>query len=404
MKSKVQDEATQPVESDNVLYRSSASFADSKPHYVTLDGLRGSAALLVLVYHVFEGLAFAAGADLIVGLNHGYLAVDFFFLLSGFVIGYAYDDRLKGSMTTGNFIRRRLIRLHPMIVMGALVGVVAFLVQGSVHWDGSHVALGWVFLALFCSMLFIPALPGTRLDVRGNGEMFPLNGPSWSLFFEYIGNLCYVLFIHKLSTRALGWLAFVLGLCLAAFSLFDLSGYGMLGVGWTLEGNNFVGGLLRMLFPYTLGMWLARGYKPGRSVRGAFWLCSLIMLCLFTVPYIAGKSPICWNAVFEMACLMVIFPCILLVGASSQPRHKLSLKACKWVGDLSYPLYAIHYPVMYVFYAWLIDNHRYTLAEAWPQALLAVGVSIVLAMVCLKLYDEPVRRWLMSHWLHKDKR
>ena len=222
------------------------------------------------------------------------------FILSGFVIGYAYDDRLRTTMTTGGFIRRRLIRLHPMIVMGALIGFAAFWVQGGVHWDGTHVALSTALLSLLLSLFMIPAFPGSQLDVRGNAEMFPFNGPAWSLFFEYIGNLLYVLFIHRLSTRALGWLAFVTGACLALFSLFDLSGYGMLGVGWTLDGWNFPGGLLRMLFPYTMGMWLARRFRPRRRVKGAFWICSAVLLGLFLVPYIPGKSPVCLNAVFEM--------------------------------------------------------------------------------------------------------
>ncbi len=81
---------------------SSAAFADSKPHYELLDGLRGVAALLVVFYHIFEGLSFAAGGTLITTINHGYLAVDFFFILSGFVIGYAYDDRLGKTMTLGS--------------------------------------------------------------------------------------------------------------------------------------------------------------------------------------------------------------------------------------------------------------------------------------------------------------
>lgn len=98
---------------------SSSAFADSKPHYVLLDGLRGVAALLVIWYHVFEGFA---TSPIDQKFNHGYLAVDFFFILSGFVIGYAYDDRWKTTMTQKEFFKRRLIRLHPMVVMGAVFG------------------------------------------------------------------------------------------------------------------------------------------------------------------------------------------------------------------------------------------------------------------------------------------
>src|SRR5574344_2600026 len=182
---------------------SSAAFADTKAHYKLLDGLRGVAALMVIWYHVFEGYSFASGAPIIEGINHGYLAVDFFFILSGFVIGYAYDDRWQKGFTMKDFFKRRLIRLHPMVIMGAVIGVITFTIQGSVQWNGTHIATSMVMLALLCAMFFIPATPGGCYEVRGNGEMFPLNGPSWSLFFEYIGNILYAVLIHRMPTKML---------------------------------------------------------------------------------------------------------------------------------------------------------------------------------------------------------
>lgn len=177
----------------------SSTFSDTKTHYALLDGLRGVAALFVVWYHVFEGFGFAQsvnGVDdgLITSFNHGYLAVDFFFILSGFVIGYAYDDRWAKGFTLGQFAKRRLIRLHPMVVAGAVIGLITFCLQGAVKWDGTHVATSAIMLALLCTMFLIPAVPGTAPEVRGNGEMYPLNGPSWSLFFEYIGNIIYPCF------------------------------------------------------------------------------------------------------------------------------------------------------------------------------------------------------------------
>lgn len=372
---------------------SSSAFADTKPHYELLDGLRGVAALLVVFYHIFEGFSFAGGGTLITVINHGYLAVDFFFILSGFVIGYAYDDRWKKNLTLKGFFKRRLIRLHPMIVMGAVIGCITFFIQGGVKWDGTQVATSAVMLALLLAMFFIPAYPGAGYDVRGNGEMFSLNGPSWSLFFEYIGNLLYALFIHRLSNKALTVLVILLGLGLSWFALSDVVGYGMIGVGWTLDGLNFWGGMLRMLFPFTLGMLISRNFRPFK-VRGAFWICSLILLALFCVPYIEGHSPVCLNGVFEMVCIVVIFPMLVFLGASGQTTDKRSTRICKFLGDISYPLYAIHYPLMYLFYAWLIENKLYTLGETWPMAALVYFGSIVLAYLCLKLYDEPVRKWL----------
>lgn len=381
---------------------SSAAFTDTKPHYELLDGLRGVAALLVVFYHIFEGLSFAAGGTLITTINHGYLAVDFFFILSGFVIGYAYDDRWKRNMTLGNFFTRRLIRLHPMIIMGTIIGAITFCIQGSVQWDGSHVATSAVMLALLAAMFFIPAYPGAGYDVRGNGEMFSLNGPSWSLFFEYIGNILYALFIHRLSNRGLAILVALSGIRLAWFALFDIVGYGMLGVGWTLDGANFWGGMLRMLFPFSLGMLLSRHFRPIK-IRGAFWICSAALLILFCVPYIEGKSPVCLNGVYELICIALIFPALVWIAASGKTTDKQSTRICRFLGDISFPLYAIHYPLMYLFYAWLIKNKLYTFTECWQMAALVYTGSILLAYLCLKCYDEPVRKWLSRKFLSKNK-
>ena len=178
------------------LPRAASVFADSKPHYALLDGLRGVAALIVIVYHVFECFSWSPAP-------HGYLAVDFFFVLSGFVIGYAYDDRWGRSLTTRSFFRRRLIRLHPMVVMGAMIGAVCFVLQGSVKWDGQHVATSFVLFALLMNMLMLPLPVGARADVRGNGELFPLNGPNWSLFFEYVGNILYALLLRRAVPKSL---------------------------------------------------------------------------------------------------------------------------------------------------------------------------------------------------------
>ena len=145
--------------------QSSAAYADSKPHYHILDGLRGVAALTVIGYHIFEAYDCRH-------INHGYLAVDFFFILSGFVIGYAYDDRWtkgrsnkggkgskgsKGGMTLWEFFKRRLIRLHPMVVLGALTGGAMFYTQGCEAWDVSQVTLGALLVGVLMSALLIPA-------------------------------------------------------------------------------------------------------------------------------------------------------------------------------------------------------------------------------------------------------
>lgn len=380
---------------------SSSAFADTKAHYNLLDGLRGVAALIVIWYHVFEGYAFAGGGT-IETFNHGYLAVDFFFILSGFVIGYAYDDRWGKSLTMKNFFKRRLIRLHPMVVMGAVLGAITFCIQGCVQWDGTHVAISMVMLSLLCTLFFIPAMPGVGYEVRGNGEMFPLNGPCWSLFFEYIGNILYALFIRRLSNKALTVLVVLLGIALALFAIFDVSGYGSIGVGWTLDSVNFLGGFLRMLFPFSLGMLLSRNFKAVK-VRGAFWICTLILIALFAVPYIEGAESFSANGIYEAFCIIIVFPLLVWLGASGNTTDKKSTLICKFLGDISYPVYVIHYPLMYLFYAWLIKNKLYTFGETWQVALCVYVSSIVLAYLCLKLYDEPVRRYLAKRFLSKKQ-
>lgn len=379
------------------------AFSDSKPHYDLLDGLRGVAALLVLWYHVFEGFQFAGNKPIIEYMNHGYLAVDFFFILSGFVIGYAYDDRWGKSLTLGGFFKRRLIRLHPMVVMGALIGFVAFAATGFERWDGTHAPLSLALIALLAAMFMIPALPGMPREVRGNGEMFPLNGPCWSLFFEYIGNIIYAFVLRFLPTRLLGCVAAALCCGLTWFAVTDPSGYGCLGVGWTVDTMNMLGGLLRLLCPFTMGMFVSRIFRPTK-VRGAFWLCTIVLLILFHVPFIESEGAFSWNGLFEAVCIIVVFPMLVWAAASGTTTDKWSTGVCKFLGDLSFPLYIVHYPLMYVFYLWLIKTEQYDFASTWQMSILVCVANVLLAWVCLRFFDIPVRRWLTEKFNSKKKK
>lgn len=369
---------------------------DSKPHYALLDGLRGVAALLVVWYHIFEGFQFAGNKPVIDFINHGYLAVDFFFILSGFVVGYAYDNRWGKTLTLGGFFRRRLIRLQPMVCMGAVIGAASFLISGMERWDGTHATLWLTFLAFVCGCLMLPALPRMPREVRGNGEMFPLNGPCWSLFFEYVGNIVYALFIRRLSTRLLAVLSFALCCALTWFAVTDQSGYGSIGVGWTVDRTNILGGMLRMLCPFTMGVLMSRLFKPLRQARGAFWTSAALLLAIFHIPYTYSDGALSLNGMFEAACIIAVFPLVVWYAASGKTTDIASTRICRFLGDISYPLYIVHYPIMYAFYMWLIKTRQYTLYETWPAALAAVTASIILAWLCLKLYDMPVRKWLRN--------
>lgn len=364
----------------------------TKTHYIVLDALRGVAALCVVLYHIFEGFAFAGGEPVIRGMNHGYLAVDFFFLLSGFVISYAYDDRWAGGFTLGQFFKRRLRRLHPMVIVGATLGAICFVVGGSVQWDGTHVAISAVMWALLLAMFMIPAYPGSPLEVRGNGEMFPLNGPTWSLFFEYLGNIIYALCIRRLSTKALRVLVWVLGVMYFGFVVFDATGLGFIGVGWTLDWMNFAGGLLRMMFPFSFGMLISRTFRRMESRHG-FAICSICLAAVFFMPYMeaslefGGGVHATLNGLFEFLCVALVFPLIVRLGASTSTGNMKTLRAYDMLGRLSFPLYLVHYPFMYLFYQWMIRTQQHTLSQTWPQALAVYFVSVVTALVCIYLFE-----------------
>lgn len=370
---------------------SSAAFADTKPHYNILDGLRGIAALTVVCFHLFE--AFAT-SHLDQKINHGYLAVDFFFILSGFVVGYAYDDRWK-TMKTKDFLKRRIIRLQPMVVMGAIIGGCMFYFQGCSVWDVSQVTIGALLIATLLNAFLIPATPGT--EIRGLGEMYPLNGPTWSLFFEYIGNILYALFIRKLSTKSLTVLVVAAGCGLATFAIFGP--YGDICAGFQLTGTEFTGGFLRLLFSFSAGLLLSRIFKP-THIKGAFWLCSLFIIALLSVPRIGGTEHFWMNGLYETFCFAVFFPLIVFLGASGKTTDKYTVRICKFLGDISYPLYMVHYPFIYLYYAW-VKNENLTFGESLPGAAALVIGSILLAYASLKLYDEPVRKYLTKKFLRK---
>lgn len=367
--------------------------SDTKPHYELLDGLRGVAALLVIFYHIFEGFATSPFDQ---RFNHGYMAVDFFFILSGFVIGYAYDDRWKTTLSVKAFVKRRLIRLHPMVIMGAVLGLAAYCIQGCTKWDGTHVAPWAVLMAFVLSLFLLPAIPGTAADVRGNNEMFPLNGPSWSLFFEYIGNILYALFLRKFPTRVLACVVVAAGAGLAVFGIGNMSGYGHLGVGWSLTEYNFPGGFLRMLFSYSAGLLMSRVFRPVK-VKGAFWICTVALAVLFSVPRIGNESNMWLNGLYESLCVIAVFPLLLWIGASGKATDRMTSRVCKFLGDISYPVYVVHYPFMYLFYWWLWSGEeKIPFSQAWPMALAVIAASILVAWLCLRFFDIPLRRRLSA--------
>lgn len=230
--------------------------------------------------------------------------------------------------------------------------------------------------------------------------MYPLNGPSWSLFFEYIGNIMYALFIRRMSTKALTALVVLAGIGLASFAIFNFSGAGHLGVGWTMEEYNLIGGFLRVLFSFSIGLLMSRVFKP-IPVKGAFWICSLAIVVLLSMPYVGNGEALWMNGIYDSVCAILYSLCLFIWGFR-KTTDKLHARICKFLGDISYPLYMVHYPLIYLYFGW-VKKENLTFAEAWPEAVALVVGSIVLAYISLKLYDEPVRRSLTKRFLQVRK-
>ncbi|MBS0386849.1 MAG: acyltransferase [Proteobacteria bacterium] len=372
--------------------RDQAGFA-AKSHYAVLDGLRGVAALVVVVFHVFE--TFADDNRFRQIINHGYLAVDFFFLLSGFVVAYAYDDRW-GRMSQWGFYKRRLIRLQPMVVMGSLIGAALFYLQAGPVFPLISTTPPWQLLLVMlvgCTLLPLPP----SADIRGWQEMHPLNGPAWSLFYEYIGNIAYATVVRRLPDFLLTLLVLACAIFLVQLAVFG--GHGDLIGGWALDPKGLHIGFARLLFPFFAGVLLMR-LGTRFVVRGAFAICSLLLLLALSLPRFGGPAHLWVNGLYEAVCVIVVFPLIVAIGAGEQAVDGVSIRIARFFGDLSYPLYITHYPLIYLYTAW-VERGKVSASRGAPFGVLLVIASIVIAYACFRLYDLPVRRALAARFLGK---
>ena len=387
----------------------------SKPRYEILDGLRGVAALMVIAFHCFETYIPKIGTQIV---NHVYLAVDFFFVLSGFVIGYAYDDRWD-RMTTWGFFKRRLTRLHPMVIAGTLIGASLFFFGAGAFPKIMETPISKFFLCLVMGLVMIPC--GPKLDIRGWQETNSFNGPNWSLTFEYFGNILYAFVLRRLPKIALALL------CIAsAFFTLDLTlGWDVFGFfpdgpqhtvigGWSLTGQQLYIGLSRLMYPFLCGLLISRLLPSRRTesnpsgspihLRGGFWWCSLTLVAIFSIPCIGGTTGVP-DGIYQAVCILLLFPVIVLAGSGSVTTDAKTTAICKWLGEISYPIYITHYPLMYIQMSWAAEHAD---APLWMHVAVSTGVvivSVILAWGLFKIYDEPVRNWLKEHWLkHKTAR
>lgn len=341
----------------------------SKTHFEILDGLRGVAALGVVIFHFIE--MYTPHPDDLIA--HAYLAVDFFFCLSGFVVAYAYDDRLA-QMGLKTFFKQRLVRLHPLVVLGTILGLLGFLFDPFGNQVEAY-STGKLALLFFASILMIP-YPIIAERAFNN---FGLNAPAWTLFWEYVANIVYALVLHRLKRVWLLILAIVaaVGIFYVAKSAGNISG------GWSKD--NFWDGGVRVAFSFLAGMCVFR-YQLIIKNKLGFPLVALLLALAFFVPYNDN-----WNWLTEPLLIVIYFPFLVALGAGTvlNPAHQ---GICRLSGQLSYPLYITHYFVLWAFgnyYAQAQPSHQ---TLAWVIPSLIIG-QIIIAYLAMKFYDLPIRKW-----------
>jgi len=334
-----------------------------------LDGLRGVAAFAVVVLHgakIFQ-LGWAP--------HHAYLAVDFFFLLSGYVIARAFDRRLTAGWAWP-FIKRRLIRLYPLIVVGCVLGFAVLAARAALAGDFD---LRPPLVDLASSLLLSPAPP----IFASKWHYYKPDPVLWSLFFEVAVNIVYAL--------AAPWLrgARFWGLVL-------LSGAG-LAVSAVLIGNadfglvHFPLATFRVLFSFFVGVAMARAFVP-EKMGGR--LSTRTHVYIFAILSVILLSPLEMGPAYDLFAILVVFPVLLLLTLMSEPPGRWA-NGCLIAGTLSYPVYMIHHPIFRA------EANLLTMLDvgvAGRTVGFAVGVLVVGAAswALAKAFDEPVRKWLTA--------
>ena len=377
-----------------------------KPYrYEILDGLRGVAALMVVVFHLSEAFSYD---PVYKHLNHGYLCVDFFYVLSGFVIGYAYESRMKsGQMSRWQFLKARFIRLQPMVLFGILLGAALFFFQECNYYAGIGDASIWyVIQNMVMSFFMIPVTP--EFNIRANEELFVLNIPQWSMIFEYLANFLFCLFVFKLGKKGLIALVAIFAVMIADSAL-SLNIFGLLqahdypcslNAGWSLTPEQFYIGIARVGFSFFTGLLLFRlVHKPSdyevKSTRvPIFAICSAIIIAIVCIDQIGGYEHPIYDGIFNLVCVALICPFTVYLGAKRIALSERTKNACDFLGRLSYPLYLAHYPIVYLFFTWMDTHHNASFGKLAFVSTATFMLCIAVGYSALKLWDEPVRNWL----------
>jgi peptidoglycan/LPS O-acetylase OafA/YrhL len=337
-------------------------------HVEALDGLRGIAALAVIFHHALQTF-------LSIGLPHAYLAVDFFFMLSGFVIAKAYDARLLGSMTLPGFVYIRLLRLYPLIFCGVVLGSLVIMARPGLT---DSVSPEQLVLAICLALL---TLPSTALSSVHPNLLYPINITHWSLFFELLANFFYAGLRRVLTTRVL-----ILVVAIAA-AVHVLVTKHYLGIDVGYDSGAFVPGLARVTFPFFAGVLIYR-CSPKLSLSGyAVAPLAIALYGALTVQMFTDK----W--MFDTVAIILLFPLIVIAGANCRNGTALAVPSLL-LGELSYPIYATHQPLLRI----VANGARMTGRNWSPVSLVFASTSICLAFAFLasRLFDLPVRAYLSA--------
>lgn len=352
----------------------SQTILQGKQHFEILDGLRGVAALAVVLFHFMEWI-YADPSQNFIG--HGFLAVDFFFCLSGFVIGYAYDDRIA-KMGLRKFFTARIIRLHPLVIAGSILGLLAFLFDPFAIYSETY-GIGKIILTFICSVFLIP-LP---VIADRSFNLFSFNAPAWSLFWEYIANIIYAFVLYRIGRNLL------LILTIIAACAIGYVGYtsGNLLGGWS--GPTFWDGCARISYSFLAGLLIYRSNWIIKNKLGFAGL-SILLLLAFIMPF-SG-----WNWLTEPLVVMFYFPLLVSLGAGAMLNTNLK-KICIFSGNISYPLYMTHYAVL-----WIFGNYYINYKPDTTQLILIIVPAILIlvgfAYLVMRFYDIPLRKYLTQKW------
>lgn len=340
--------------------------------FIVLDALRGAAAFSVITRHASGFFSYH--------LHYSYLAVDLFFILSGFVITHAYDKKLlTGELTVKKFVITRIIRLYPLYFVSVFLGAIAFFPWGKLV-SGGELDQSPYILSFLAALMFLP------YKMPNDNSLYPLVGVCWSLFYEIIINVFYAYFCNRLNKITSSLIVLILGISLLIVGLHSNSIDG----GYSWGGASVILGLLRSSYGFLLGMLIYRSknfrYNIARTFRFLFAVLPLIVL--FSPKYRID------DVYIEIICLSIVFPLGIYFGS------KLDVKSTKvsyyfgMLGVISYPLYLFHAPLASIFIKVMryvhIDMKNITIFSGVCLCLLLVAMAVTLDRV----YDAPIRTWL----------